>query len=138
MTSSFRNAPPSHPLSTRKLASSRSQNITFKQRSDDSSSRRGCNSFNIVQFKNSCNQNSNLCQKKFHTDTNRRVVMSKSIGKKIILQFKHSNSTTSREVSALPGQLGKTDRKSEYFQVSKGISNSTQKVDQNKNGNQRK
>ena len=64
--------------------------------------------------------------------------MSKSIGKKIILQFKHSNSTTSREVSALPGQLGKTDRKSEYFQVSKGISNSTQKVDQNKNGNQRK
>ena len=59
--------------------------------------------------------------------------MSKSIGKQIILQFKHSNSTTDREVSELPGQLGKTDKKSEYFPVSKGISNSTQKVDQKKN-----
>ena len=58
--------------------------------------------------------------------------MSKSIGKQIILQFKHSNSTTDREVSELPGQLGKTDKKSEYFPVSKGISNSTQKVDQKK------
>ena len=64
--------------------------------------------------------------------------MSKPIGKQIILQFKHSNSSTSREVSAIPGQLGKTDRKSEYFPVSKRISNSIQKVDQNKNGNQRK
>ena len=58
--------------------------------------------------------------------------MSKSIGKQIILQFKHSNSTTGREVSELPGQLEKTDKKSEYFPVSKGISNSTQKVDQKK------
>ena len=65
--------------------------------------------------------------------------MSKSIGKQIILQFKHSNSTTGREFSELPGQLEKTDKKSEYFPVSKGISNSTQKVDQKKiNGNQSK
>ena len=65
--------------------------------------------------------------------------MSKSIGKQIILQFKHSNSTTGREVSELPGQLEKTDKKSEYFPVSKGISNSTQKVDQKKiNRNQSK
>ena len=44
--------------------------------------------------------------------------------KKIVLQFKDSNSITSREVSALPGQLAKTDKRSEYFADSPGISNS--------------
>ena len=45
-----------------------------------------------------------------------------SIGKKIILQ--DSNSATCRKVSALHGQLGKTDKRSEYFAESQGIPNS--------------
>ena len=45
--------------------------------------------------------------------------------KKIVLQFKDSSSTTDNEVTtAPPGQLGKTDKRSEYFANSQGTSNS--------------
>ena len=77
-----------------------------------------------MQFKNSGNQNSNLLQRNSTTNTTRRVVISTSVGKKIVLQFKDSSSTTGREISALPGKLGKTDKRSEYFADSQGISNS--------------
>ena len=43
---------------------------------------------------------------------------------KKILLFKGSGSTISRKASALLGQLGKTDKRSEYFADSHGISNS--------------
>ena len=46
------------------------------------------------------------------------------------------STTYRREVSALPGQPGKTDQRSGYFADSQGISNSC--ADQNKKGNQRK
>ena len=89
----------------------RRQSISFKGRSDDSNSRRGFNSYSNAQFQNSGNQNSKLLQRNSTTNTIRRVVISTSIGKKIVLQFKVSSSTTSREISALPGQLGKTDKR---------------------------
>ena len=100
------------------------QNISFKRRSNDSNSRRGFNRYSNAQFKNSGNQNSNLLQRNSTTNTTRRVVISTSVGKKIVLQFKDSSSTTGREISALPGQLGKTDKRSEYFADTQGISNS--------------
>ena len=100
------------------------QNISFKRRSDNSSFRRGFNSYSNAQFKNSGNQNSNLLQKNSTTSTTRTVVISTSVGKKIVLQVKDSSSTTGREISALLGQLGKTDKRSEYFSDSQGISNS--------------
>ena len=102
----------------------RRQSISFKGRSDDSNSRRGFNSYSNAQFKNSGNQNSNLLQKNSTTNTTRTVVISTSVGKKIVLQVKDSSSTTGREISALLGQLGKTDKRSEYFSDSQGISNS--------------
>ena len=40
------------------------------------------------------------------------------------MQFKDSNSITGREIRALPGQVGKTDKRSEYFTDSQEISNS--------------
>ena len=89
-----------------------SKNISFKRRSDDS--RRGYNSYNKAHFKNTGNQSSSLLQRNSTTSTITRVVISTLIDKKIILQFKDSNSTTGREVSALPGQLGKTNKRSEY------------------------
>ena len=89
----------------------RRQSISFKGRSDDSNSRRGFNSYSNAQFKNSGNQNSKLLQRNSTTNAIRRVVISTSVGKKIVLQFKVSSSTTGREISALPGQLGKTDKR---------------------------
>ena len=112
-------SPPPLPQSKRHRGGQNS----FKRRSDDSNSRRGFNSYNIAQFNNSGNQDSDL-QRNSTTNTTRRVVISASVGKKIVLQFKDSNSTTGRDVSALPGQLGKTDKRSEYFANSQGISNS--------------
>ena len=70
------------------------------------------------------NQNSNLLQRNSTTNTIRRFAINISVGIKIVLQFKDSSSTTGREISALPGQLGKTDKRSEYFADSQGISNS--------------
>ena len=99
------------------------QSISFKRRSDDSSSRRGFNSYSNAEFKNSGNLNSNLLQRNSRTNSTRRVVISTSVSKKIVLQFKDSSSTTGREISALPGQLGKTDKKSEHSADSQGISN---------------
>ena len=100
------------------------QNICFKRRSDNSNSRRGFNSYSNAQFKYSGNQNSNLLQRNSTFNTTRRVLISTSVGKNIVLQFKDSSSTTGREISALPGQLGKTDKRSEYFADTQGISNS--------------
>ena len=58
------------------------QNISVNRRSDDFSSRRGYNSYNKMQLKNSGTQNSNLLQRNFTTDSNRTVVISTSTDKK--------------------------------------------------------
>ena len=91
----------------------------------DFSSRRGFNSYNNAQFKNPGKQNSDL-QNNSITNTTRRVVISTTVGKKIVLQFKDSNTDTVREVIALPGQPGKTDKRSDYF------ANSTKEIEPKK------
>ena len=63
------------------------QGISFKRKSDDSSSREGFNSYNKAQFKSSGNQNSNL-QRNSTTNTTRRVVISTSVGKKVFCSLK--------------------------------------------------
>ena len=44
--------------------------------------------------------------------------------KKNVLQFKDSSSTTGREIRVLPGKLGQTNKRSEYFAATQGTSNS--------------
>ena len=112
-------------------------NISFKQRSNNSNSRRGFNSYSNAQFKNSGNQNSNLLQRNSTTNTTKGVAISTSVDKKIVLQFKDSSSTTGREISSRPGKLGKTEKRSEYFADSQGISNSIPLQTKTKKGTKR-
>ena len=133
-TSSFRKPHPS-PAAPKNKLDRGGQNICFKRRSDNSNSRRGFNSYSNAQFKYSGNQNSNLLQRNSTFNTTRRVLISTSVGKNIVLEFKDSSSTTDREISALPGQLEKTDKRSECFAGSQGILNSIFLTTKRKKGN---
>ena len=136
-TSPFRKPNPRLPPPKSKLHRE-GQNICFKRRSDNSNSRRGFNSYSNAHFKYSGNQNSNLLQRNSTFNTTRRVLISTSVGKNTVLQFKDSSSTTDREISALPGQLEKTDKRSEYFAGSQGILNSIFLTTKTKKGNKGK
>ena len=78
------------------------------------------NSYNKAQFQNSGNQNSNLLQRNSTTNTTRWVVISTSVGKKIVLQLKIPTVPLAGRLMHLLSSWEKLTKDQNIFQIVKG------------------